>query len=72
MELEFLKTLLIIFGASAAVVFILHKLQVPSIVGFLVAGTLSFIFQPQMTYFWTHQSLIGKLDSIDEHMEVMR
>src|SRR3990170_2341891 len=38
MELEFLKTLFIIFGVSASVVFILHKLRVPSIVGFLIAG----------------------------------
>jgi CPA2 family monovalent cation:H+ antiporter-2 len=37
-ELEFLKTLVIIFGLSASVVFILHKLRVPSIVGFLIAG----------------------------------
>ena len=39
MELEFLKTLVIIFGASAFVVFLLQKLKVPSIVGFLIAGT---------------------------------
>jgi len=38
-ELEFLKTLVIIFGASAFVVFLLQKLKVPSIVGFLIAGT---------------------------------
>jgi CPA2 family monovalent cation:H+ antiporter-2 len=38
MGLEFLKTLVIIFGVSAAVVFVLHKLRVPSVVGFLVAG----------------------------------
>ncbi|MEW6374783.1 MAG: cation:proton antiporter, partial [Thermodesulfobacteriota bacterium] len=38
MELEFLKTLVIIFGVSAFVVFILHKLRMPSIVGFLLAG----------------------------------
>ena len=38
MELEFLKTLFIIFGVSAFVVFILHKLRVPSVVGFLIAG----------------------------------
>lgn len=38
MELELLKTLVIIFGLSASVVFILHKLRVPSIVGFLIAG----------------------------------
>jgi hypothetical protein len=38
MELHFLKTLVIIFGASAFVVFLLQKLKIPSIVGFLVAG----------------------------------
>ena len=37
-ELEFLKTLVIIFGVSAFVVFILQKLKVPSVVGFLTAG----------------------------------
>ena len=39
MEFEFLKTLVIIFGASAFIVFLLQKLRVPSIVGFLIAGT---------------------------------
>ena len=38
MGLEFLKTLVIIFGVSAFVVFLLQKLKVPSIVGFLIAG----------------------------------
>jgi CPA2 family monovalent cation:H+ antiporter-2 len=38
MEFQFLKTLVIIFGASAFVVFLLQKLKVPSIVGFLIAG----------------------------------
>ena len=38
MELEFMKTLVIIFGVSAFVVFVLQKLKVPSIVGFLIAG----------------------------------
>lgn len=40
MELGFLKTLVIIFGVSASVIFLLHKLRVPSIVGFLTAGVL--------------------------------
>ncbi len=40
MELGFLKTLVIIFGVSASVIFLLHKLRVPSIVGFLIAGVL--------------------------------
>src|SRR4030043_611775 len=38
MELAFLKTLFIIFGVSAFVVFVLQKLKVSSIVGFLIAG----------------------------------
>jgi CPA2 family monovalent cation:H+ antiporter-2 len=38
LELEILKTLVILFGLSALVVFVLHKLRVPSIVGFLIAG----------------------------------
>jgi CPA2 family monovalent cation:H+ antiporter-2 len=38
MGLEFLKTLVIIFGVSAFVVFLLQKLKVPSISGFLIAG----------------------------------
>ncbi len=40
MELGFLKTLVIIFGVSASVIFFLHKLRIPSIVGFLTAGVL--------------------------------
>ncbi|HDO21379.1 MAG TPA: hypothetical protein ENG86_00795, partial [Nitrospirae bacterium] len=39
-EYEFLKSLVIIFGLSGIVVFILDKLRVPSIVGFLIAGIL--------------------------------
>lgn len=39
MGLEFLKTLVLIFGVSACIVFVLHKLRIPSIVGFLIAGT---------------------------------
>src|SRR4030043_1745353 len=38
MELAFLKTLFIIVGVSAFVVFLLQKLKVSSIVGFLIAG----------------------------------
>jgi CPA2 family monovalent cation:H+ antiporter-2 len=37
-ELEFLRSLVIIFGLSAAAVFVLDKLRVPSVVGFLTAG----------------------------------
>lgn len=40
MELEFLKSLTIIFGVSAVVVFILSRLNIPSIVGFLIAGLI--------------------------------
>ncbi|MDZ4383404.1 MAG: monovalent cation:proton antiporter-2 (CPA2) family protein, partial [Thermodesulfovibrionia bacterium] len=40
MEFEFLKSLVIILGASALVVFLLHKLKIPSVVGFLVAGVI--------------------------------
>ncbi len=36
--MEILKTLVIIFGASAFVVFLLQKMKIPSIVGFLIAG----------------------------------
>jgi CPA2 family monovalent cation:H+ antiporter-2 len=39
-EFDFLKSLEIIFIASAAVVFLLHKLKIPSLVGFLVAGVI--------------------------------
>ena len=38
--MEFLKLLEIIFIASAVVVFLLHKLRIPSLVGFLVAGVI--------------------------------
>ena len=40
MELEFLETLVVIFAVSALVVFILNRLKIPSVVGFLVAGAL--------------------------------
>ncbi len=40
MELEFLKSLTIIFGVSAIVVFLLSRLNIPSIVGFLIAGLI--------------------------------
>lgn len=40
MELEFLKSLVVIFGVSALVVFLLHRLKMPSIVGFLIAGVI--------------------------------
>jgi CPA2 family monovalent cation:H+ antiporter-2 len=37
-ELEFLQSLVIIFGISSIVIFALNKLRVPSVVGFLIAG----------------------------------
>ncbi|MCE5194541.1 MAG: cation:proton antiporter [Nitrospiraceae bacterium] len=40
MEFEFLKSLVIIFAASAFVVLLLHRFKVPSIVGFLIAGAI--------------------------------
>lgn len=40
MELSFLKSLVIIFGVSGMVVFLLGRLKIPSIVGFLIAGVI--------------------------------
>ena len=40
MESAFLKFLVIIFGVSALVVFVLGRLKIPSVVGFLIAGVL--------------------------------
>lgn len=37
-EYAVLKLLVIIFGVSALVVFLLHRLRIPSLVGFLIAG----------------------------------
>ena len=39
-EFEFLKSLIIILGASAVALFILNKLRIPSVAGFLIAGIL--------------------------------
>jgi len=39
-EFEFLRSLIIIFGISALGIFILNKLRIPSIVGFLISGML--------------------------------
>jgi CPA2 family monovalent cation:H+ antiporter-2 len=39
-EFVFLKSLVIVLGISAFVVFILHRIKIPSIVGFLLAGML--------------------------------
>jgi len=38
--MDFLKSLEVIFIASAIVVFLLHKFKVPSLVGFLIAGVI--------------------------------
>jgi len=40
MESEFLTTLVIILGVSTLVAFLLHKVKIPSVVGFLVAGVI--------------------------------
>lgn len=37
---SFLKLLVLIFGVSVFVVFLLHRLKIPSLVGFLIAGIL--------------------------------
>jgi len=39
-EIIFLKSLIMILGISAVVVFALHRIRVPSVVGFLLAGIL--------------------------------
>ncbi|HDZ83985.1 MAG TPA: hypothetical protein ENH45_02100 [Nitrospirae bacterium] len=39
-EIIFLQSLIIILGISAVVVFALHRIKVPSVVGFLLAGIL--------------------------------
>ncbi len=40
MENEFLSSLVIIFGVSSVVVFVLGRLNIPSLVGFLIAGVI--------------------------------
>jgi CPA2 family monovalent cation:H+ antiporter-2 len=40
MEYEFLKSLEVIFIASAVVILLLYKLKIPSLVGFIVAGVI--------------------------------
>ncbi len=37
---DFLQAILLIFGVSGLIIFILGKLKIPSIVGFLIAGTI--------------------------------
>jgi CPA2 family monovalent cation:H+ antiporter-2 len=38
MGIEFLNTLVLLFGVSASVIFLLHKVRIPPLVGFLIAG----------------------------------
>ncbi len=40
MEFEFLKSLEVIFIASAAVILLLYKLKIPSLIGFIIAGVI--------------------------------
>lgn len=40
MEYEFLKSLEVIFIASAAVILLLYKLKMPSLIGFIIAGII--------------------------------
>jgi CPA2 family monovalent cation:H+ antiporter-2 len=40
MEFEFLKSLEVIFIASAAVILLLYKLKIPSLIGFIIAGII--------------------------------
>jgi CPA2 family monovalent cation:H+ antiporter-2 len=39
-QVEFIRDLVVIFGVSIAVVLVFHRLRLPSIVGFLLAGAL--------------------------------
>lgn len=40
METEFLKLLIIIFGVSAVLIYVLSRLKIPTIIGFLIAGLI--------------------------------
>jgi CPA2 family monovalent cation:H+ antiporter-2 len=40
MQLELLKSLVVLFGTSALVAFLLNRLKIPTIVGFLIAGII--------------------------------
>jgi CPA2 family monovalent cation:H+ antiporter-2 len=35
---EFLKTFAIILGTSTVIVYVLHKMKMPSVIGFLISG----------------------------------
>ncbi|MCK4472385.1 MAG: cation:proton antiporter, partial [Anaerolineae bacterium] len=41
MEIPLLNDIVIIFGLSIAILFICHRLRVPTIVGFLLTGILA-------------------------------
>jgi CPA2 family monovalent cation:H+ antiporter-2 len=40
MEASFLYALVLIFGVSALTIFVLHRVKVPPLVGFIVAGVI--------------------------------
>lgn len=40
MQTDFLLSLVIVFGVSAILVFLLHKIKIPSVLGFLTAGVI--------------------------------
>ncbi|MCF8307626.1 MAG: cation:proton antiporter, partial [Bacteroidales bacterium] len=41
MEIPFLRDVIIIFSLSVIVIYLFHKIKVPSIVGFLLTGVLA-------------------------------
>jgi CPA2 family monovalent cation:H+ antiporter-2 len=41
MEIPLLNDIVIIFGLSIGILFVCHRLRVPTIVGFLLAGILA-------------------------------
>jgi Kef-type K+ transport system membrane component KefB len=40
MELELLKSLVVLFGVTVPVALLLNRLKIPAIVGFLVSGVI--------------------------------
>jgi NhaP-type Na+/H+ and K+/H+ antiporter len=70
MELEFLKSLVLIFGVSAIVVFALGRLRIPSIVGFLIAGVIlgphGFQFIKDVHEVELFAEIVDKLNIINE------
>ncbi|MBI3353822.1 MAG: cation:proton antiporter [Nitrospirae bacterium] len=71
MERSFLKSLVIIFGVSWMVVFLLGRLKIPSIAGFLIAGVIlgphgfEFIREGDIIL------LIGKRENINQAIEYL-